>query len=126
VSGAITAPGQPGIAGPGAKEEEVSEVSKRVKVYVRFSGVHEIEMDVPPELDLRDNEAITNYLDEWTKEHRPQYAGNDPKEWMFTQWAIGEFWHPSQPSATGWGFKDPGAGTDKARIFVEGIEEGPF
>jgi len=101
----------------------VSEVSKRVKVYVRFAGVHEIELDVPVDLDLRDSEAVTDYIDEWTKEHRPLHSCN-PEEWMFTRLGIGEFWYLSQPSATGWGFKDPGRGGDEARIFIEGIEEG--
>jgi hypothetical protein len=97
--------------------------SKRVKVYVRFAGVHEIEMDVPADLDLRDSEAVTDYLDEWTKEHRPTYATNDPEEWRFTRFGLGEFWHPSKPSATGWGFQDPGRAGDKARVFIEGVEE---
>lgn len=98
--------------------------TKRVRVFVRFAGVKEIDIEVPADLDLRDSDEITNALDKYTAEHRPDYAEHlSPEDWAFTNLKVGEFWYYSDPSATGWGFKEPTHYDDAARIYIESVEE---
>jgi hypothetical protein len=109
---------------PPINPPETEKTSKRITVYVRFAGVDTIEMDVPLDLDLTNAEAVTDYLNGWTREHRPSYSSGDPKEWEYTNLILGEYWQNGNWNRNKEIFSDPEQGSDKpARIFIESIEE---
>jgi hypothetical protein len=90
--------------------------TKTITVYIRFAGVCKKEIEVPIDFDASDSQAVGDALHEYTSEHRPAYAQDDPERWKFWNWGLGEFFQESR------NFNDPQPG-DEARIFVEGIED---
>ena len=111
---------------PPINPPEVEQTSKEITVFVRFAGVDKITMTVPADFDLTDSQAITDYMNEWTKEHRPSWAGSThPDDWQYTNYIIGEFWKESKYRSRYETFIDPDKGaTYPARIFIEAVEEG--
>jgi hypothetical protein len=112
---------------------EVEQQTKAITVYVRFAGVDKIEMEVPADLDLTDPRAITDYLNGWTKEHRPfayqTVVGEAAEQWEYTNMILGEYWQESKYNK--WKsdfnqsvFNDPEAEGGQPRIFIESVEEG--
>ena len=105
-------------------EPDANPLTKSVSVYIRFAGVDKIEMDVPADLDLTNSDAIIDYMDEWTMNHRPSWAMDRPAEpWAYTKLGLGEYWHTSQFNRHRKDFVDPDRANRKARIFIEAVEE---
>ena len=105
---------------------EVKKTNKAVTVYVRFAGVDKVEMDVPIDFDLTDSTALTTYLCEWTKEHRPEWSKRSlapPEDWEYCNLGLGEFWQDSKWNPNRKTFNDPEQGGSQPRIYIEGISE---
>ena len=100
---------------------EMEPKMKTITVFIRFAGVLEKEMQVPADFDCSDSEAISEALNQYTKDTRPDYAFGveRPEDWEFWNWHIGEFAFPSP------NFNDPGRrfGMDTPRIYIEDVVE---
>ena len=106
---------------------EVEPKTKAITVYVRFAGVDRVEMEVPADFDLTDSRKLTDYMNEWTKEHRffayQTVIGEAAEQWEYTNYILGEFWQESKWNPHKGIFSDPEQGGSQPRIYIEAVEE---
>jgi len=82
-------------------------------------------MEVPADFDLTDSQKLTDYMNEWTREHRSVFAQNvhDPENYEYTKNILGEFWQESKWNPHKGIFSDPEQGGSQPRIYIEAVEE---
>ena len=82
--------------------------TKNIRVYIRFAGLLEKDIEVPADLNIKDRQAVANAIDDLP----------DPEN--IWHWTLGDMEYPGANCKS---FADPCSFPETARVFLEGAEE---
>ncbi|MFA4826580.1 MAG: hypothetical protein WC593_15635 [Methanoregula sp.] len=92
---------------PISPPEPEPQATKKIKVYVRLSGLIEEEIEVPADLDITDIEAVADAMEK-----------NTPYPGGFWNLGLGEFWDQKSLNDT----IAPWYDRDRAMVAIESVE----